>query len=559
MRSLAIFRERGNRAMTRTVIPAERKQSSFASRFGAAFLAATLGVFAAALPAYAQKAGGTLRGQLYDTPPSPSLHEEITVSAAVPFMAVFNNLVIYDQSVASNTFESIRPDLATAWTVSDDGLTVRFDLRRGVKWHDGKPFTAADVRCTFDMLMEKGEVKFRRNPRGVWYENVEKVTADNDFQITFHLKAPQPSLLAFLAAGWTAIYPCHVPPVQMRRHPIGTGPFKFVELKSNERVKLEKNRDYWKPGRPYLDAIEYSIIGNRATRMLAFTAGRSDMTFPTDVTVPLLKDTLKSVPTAQCTLRPLGVSYNLIINRDAAPFNDARARSAVALTIDRKSFTDITSEGKDLIGGAMLPPPAGVWGVGPEALKDLPGYGEDIEASREKGRALMREAGYGPDKRLKIKVSTRNTASYRDFAVILTDHLRHIYIDGELELIDSAVYFNRLYQKNYSLVLNATGSSLDDPDQHFVENYGCGALRNFNGYCNADLTALMAAQSRERDTEKRRAIVRDIERKLVEDTVRPIISHSVAAACMQPQVKDLTIMTNSIYNGWRFEDVWLDR
>jgi len=100
---------------------------------------------------------------------------------------------------------------------------------------------------------------------------------------------------------------------------------------------------------------------------------------------------------------------------------------------------------------------------------------------------------------------------------------------------------------------------LDDPDQHFVENYGCGALRNFNGYCNPELTALMATQSRERDTEKRRAVVRAIERKLVEDTVRPIISHTVAAACMQPEVKGLTIMSNSIYNGWRFEDVWLDR
>ena len=98
--------------------------------------------------------------------------------------------------------------------------------------------------------------------------------------------------------------------------------------------------------------------------------------------------------------------------------------------------------------------------------------------------------------------------------------MRHIYIDGELELIDSAVYFNRLYQKNYTLVLNATGSSLDDPDQHFVENYGCGAPRNFNGYCSPELTALIAAQSRERDIEKRRAIVRDIERELVEDTVR---------------------------------------
>ncbi|WP_395707922.1 ABC transporter substrate-binding protein [Reyranella sp.] len=526
-------------------------------RLRAAIVSIPLILLAAA--AHAQKSGGTLRGLLGDNPPSASLHEEITASVVVPLMAVFNNLVIYDQSVARNTFDSIRPELATGWTVSDDGLQLRFALRRGVRWHDGKPFTAADVGCTFDLLLGKGEQKLRQNPRGIWYENVERVSVDNEFQVTFHLKAPQPSLLAFLAAGWSAIYPCHVPPPQMRRHPIGTGPFKFVELKSNERVRLEKNRDYWKPGRPYVDAIEHSIIASRATRMLAFTAGRADMTFPSEVTVPLLNSLVKEVPAAQCTLRPLGVTYNVIINRDVAPFDDARLRTALALTIDRKAVADIVSEGKDLIGGSMLPPPAGVWGVGADALNDLPGYGGDIAAAREKARALMREAGYGPDKRLKIKVSTRNTASYTDQSVILIDHLRQIHIDGELETIESGVYFNRLYQKKYTVVVNATGSSLDDPDQHYAENYGCGAPRNFNGYCSPALTALIVAQSRERDVERRRGIVREIERKLAGDVVRPIITHPVAAACQQPYVKGMTIMVNSIYNGWRYEDVWLDR
>ncbi len=526
-------------------------------RCGVALLAALMGL--SATQALAQKPGGTLRIQLADTPPSPSLHEEITVSVAVPFMAVFNNLVIFDQSVARNTFDSIRPELATAWKTSDDGKQLTFTLRQGVKWHDGKPFTAADVRCTFDLLMEKGEAKFRRNPRGIWYENVEKVTANGDFEVTLHLKQPQPSLLALLAAGFSAIYPCHVTPAQMRRTPSGTGPFKFVELRNNERVRLEKNPDYWKPGRPYLDAIEYSIIADRSTRMLSFIAGKFDMTFPTDVTVPLLKDLQKQVPAAQCTLRPLGASYNLIINRDAAPFNDPRARMALAYALDRKSFAAIVSEGADILGGSMLPPPAGVWGVGTDALKDLPGYGDDVEASREKGRTLMREAGYGPDKRLKIKVSTRNVASYRDLAVILIDQLRSIYIDGELEVIDSAVYFNRMYQKTYTIALNATGSSVDDPDQHFAENYGCGAPRNFNGYCDPKLAEMIAAQSRERDIEKRRALVRDIERKLAGDVIRPIVNHSVAAGCWQPQVKGLTIMVNSIYNGWRFDEIWLDK
>src|ERR1700759_4603857 len=142
------------------------------SRLVLVLLAVGLALFGPSGPLQAQKAGGTLRALLGDTPPSPSLLEEITASAVVPFMAVFNNLVIYDQSVARNTFESIRPELATAWTVSEDGRQVQFTLRSDVKWHDGKPFTAADVRCTFDLVMDKGEAKLRRNPRGIWYENL---------------------------------------------------------------------------------------------------------------------------------------------------------------------------------------------------------------------------------------------------------------------------------------------------------------------------------------------------------------------------------------------------
>ena len=122
----------------------------------------------------------------------------------------------------------------------------------------------------------------------------------------------------------------------MRRKPIGTGPFKFVEFKMNEGIKLAKNPDYWKPGRPYLDGIEYTIIADRSTRMLSFASGKFDMTFPTDVTVPLLKNIRRDAPKAQCTMRQTGVSTNLIVNRDVPPFDDPRIRRALALTLDRR-------------------------------------------------------------------------------------------------------------------------------------------------------------------------------------------------------------------------------
>ena len=120
----------------------------------------------------------------------------------------------------------------------------------------------------------------RVNPRKSWYRNLAEVTVDGDNEVTFHLQRPQPSLLALLASGASPVYPCHVSPAQMRQHPIGTGPFKFVEFKPNESIKVTRNPDYWKPDHPYLDGIEYSVIPNPATQMLAFAADKFDMTFP---------------------------------------------------------------------------------------------------------------------------------------------------------------------------------------------------------------------------------------------------------------------------------------
>ncbi len=505
---------------------------------------------------WAQKSGGTLRIQHMDTPPSASIHEESTVSVAVPFMAIYNNLVIFDQNVPKNSLESIVPDLATSWETKDGGRKLVFRTRDGVKWHDGKPFSAADVACTFDLILTPD--RLRRNPRSAWYTNVEKVTADGPSEVTFHLKQPQPSLLALLASGYTPIYPCHVPAADMRRKPVGTGPFKLADFRMNEGIKLVKNPDYWKPGRPYLDAIEFSIIADRSTRMLSFVAGKFDMTFPADVTVPLLKNIKRDAPQAQCTMRESGVSTNLIINREVAPFDDPKIRRAMALTLDRDAFIRILSEGEGRMGGALLPPPDGVWGLPEEKLKGLIGYG-DVEKSREEARTLMKEAGYGPDKRLKLKVSTRNIATFKDPAVILIDQLKQIWIDGELEIIDTSVYYNRVFKKDYVVALNLTGSAVDDPDVTLFEGYACGSLRNYNNYCNPEMTRLFEEQSRETDRKKRQEMVWEIDRKLQEDVARPIISHGRIAGCWQPQVKNVTLHINSIYNNWRFEDVWLDR
>jgi len=529
-------------------------------RISASLVAFTL-VFAAGVDAAsAQKAGGTLRIYHRGNPPSASILEEATIDVNLAYAGVYNNLVVFDLAKQHESADTIVPDLATSWSWDDSKTKLTFKLREGVKWHDGQPFTAKDVQCTFNMLSGKVEnPDFRRNPRKVWWFNVDDVTIKGDYEVTFNLKQPQPSFLLLLASGYTPVYSCHVPQQAMRTKPIGTGPFKFVEFKRGESMKLVKNPDYWKKDRPYLDGIDIKIIENRSTRILAFTSGEFDMTFPTDITVPLMKDMKTQAPKAVCQIFPTAVSVNLIVNRSKPPFDNADVRKAMALALDRGEFNTILTEGQGFIGGAMLPEPNGDWGMPKDRLQQLPGYNPDVEKNRAEARKLMEAAGYTESKPLNIKVSTRNIAVYRDPAVILIDQLKKININAELENVDTPQWFPKIARRDYSVGLNLTGTSVDDPDNNLVENYTCKSERNYTEYCNAEVDKRIFAQSAEVDRAKRKQLVWEIEKLLVEDGARPIIMHDVGGTCWQPYVKGFTMHDNSIYNNLRFEDVWLDK
>src|SRR5882762_9539837 len=508
-------------------------------------------------PAFAQKQGGVARMSHFDSPASMSLHEEATAAANRPMMGVFNNLVMYKQDVPQNSLQSIVPDLAVSWSWSEEGTELTFPLRQDVKWHDGKPFTAKDVKCTWDLLTGKSSDKLRLNPRKSWYRNLEDLTVNGDYEVTFRLKRPQPSFLALLASGWSPVYPCHVPARYIRSSPIGTGHTQFVELKPYELIRVSKTADYWKAGQPHLDGIEYKIIPNLATRILGFVAGKFDTV--TGVTVPLLKDVRSQAPQAICEVAPTNVPRTLLVNPAAPPFDNPELRRAMALSLDRKAFIDIITEGLGDIGGVMLPAPEGVWGMPPDMLKTLPGYDPDVAKNRAEARKIMEKLGYRPDKRLEIKVSTRNVQPYRDAAIILIDQLKEIYINGELEVVDTVQWFPKVMRGDYTVGLNLTGNGLDDPDQTLYENFTCGAEGNYDRYCDPEIDKMVDQQSMEFDQKKRKELVWAIERKLAEDAARPILWHNRTGTCWHPYVKGYTAMVNSVYNGWRFEDVWLDR
>src|SRR5262249_42875343 len=159
---------------------------------------------------------------------------------------------------------------------------------------------------------------------------------------------------------------------------------------------------------------------------------------------------------------PWNIPRMLIVNRGAPPFDNPDLRRALALSLDRQAFIDILSDGRGSIGGAMMPPPAGAWGLAPEVLVTLPTYGRDVAQNRAEARDIMKKLGYGPDKRLALTVTTRNVPGYRDSTVLLIDQLKEIYIDAVMDAVDTTQWYPKVMRKDYTVGVTVGENGLDD-------------------------------------------------------------------------------------------------
>jgi ABC-type transport system substrate-binding protein len=171
----------------------------------------------------------------------------------------------------------------------------------------------------------------------------------------------------------------------------------------------------------------------------------------------------------------------------------------------------------------------------------------------------MRAAGYGPDKPLTVILSTRDVARYRDVSILILDQLSKIGVKGELKTIDTAIWTNTLAKHNYQIAVRSRGQSMDDPDVSFYESYACGSRNNVDGYCNKEIEALIEQQSSTVDPAARKKLVKEIDRRLQMDVVRPTITFAALPYCRRPYVKGYVPSMNSQYSNLRMEDVWLDK
>jgi peptide/nickel transport system substrate-binding protein len=223
---------------------------------------AVIALLGAADDALAQKKGGVLKLSNPGSPANMSMLELPTIQGAMPMMGVFNNLIMFDQHKAQVSLQTIVPDLASAWSWNEDGTALTFTLRQGIKWHDGKPFTAADVKCTWDLLLDKLPDKLRLNPRKTSYTNLEAVTSNGDYEVTFQLKRPQPAFPMLLAGAFSVIYPCHLSAEQM-------GSIRSAPARSNSSNSNRTKPSRWR-GTP--------ITGRRTGHTSTASSTRSSAT-----------------------------------------------------------------------------------------------------------------------------------------------------------------------------------------------------------------------------------------------------------------------------------------
>ena len=504
--------------------------------------------------------GGILNTVLIEDPPGLIVHESATVSSTWPVSPCYSNLVFFDPLKPQESVDTVIPELAERWSWQDSYRNLVFLLRRNVRWHDGKPFTSADVKYTFDVAREAPETpaRFRLSARKEWWSNIAMIEAPEPYTVIFHLKRPQPSLLLMLASGYSPVLPAHVPLNELRQKCVGTGPFRQKEWLRGQLIEMERNPDYFIPDRPYLDGIRYTIIRERGTRLAALQAGRLDAFVPLEMTKPMAETAKSGAAALVITEIGQNGSDNVLINHKRAPFDDPLVRRAVNLALDRRAYVKSVRQDGAVIGAALMPRPMGFWGLGEADLRNLPGY-RDPARDKAEARRLLAEAGYGPGKPpLRLEMATRTSPIYVDLASYAVDQLRLVGVEATIKQLDTAAWFPALARREFQIAANLTAGGFDDPDAYLVENYKCGSSRNYTDYCNESVDRQIEAQSQELDRGKRLRMVADIQRTLEADVARPMLGWRKEYFAQYPYVKNL-LPHNGLYNYGRMQEVWLDR
>jgi peptide/nickel transport system substrate-binding protein len=534
----------------------------FASTIAIRSLALTflIAAMCAASPfALAQKRGGTL--VQITQPEPPTLASYLSTSGPIGQVTA----KIYDGLLEYGFDMKPQPGLAESWTVSPDGKTVTFKLRKGVKFHDGKPFTSADVQFTVMEVLKKV------HPRGInTFKEVTAVETPDALTAVFKLANPAPYMMAALSGYESPIIPKHVfGSGDIRTHdsankPVGTGPFKFVEWRRGELVRLDRNPDYWRPGQPYLDRIVVRFIPDSATRTALLEKGDAHVAGFGAVPYNDVKR-LAALPTMEVTTKGyemISPVVEILINTKRPPFDNEKVRQAVSYAVNRKFAIDNVwfGFGKPATGAISSNfQAAGLY------TPNVRNY--SVPNAIEIANKLLDEAGF-PRKadgtRFEIVHDiTPYGEEWQRFGEAVQQQLAQIGIKATLRYEDVATWLKRTYT-DYDFFLTSNFLyNLADPVLGVHRSFHSALIKqgtvfvNGSRWSSPQTDELMNKAALEPDPAKRGALYAELQKLTAEAAPIVWVQELQFPTVLNKRYKDVIVSPLGIYGA--YNRAWLDR
>jgi peptide/nickel transport system substrate-binding protein len=411
--------------------------------------------------------------------------------------------LIFDDLLARGDNLSVAPGLAERWEIPDP-LTYVFHLHSGVKFHDGRTLTSRDVKWTFDSLLQG---KIRSTKAGL-YRYVDRIDASDPSTVIFHMKEPDATLLWNLSDGAIGIVP-EGSGDEITRHPIGSGPFKFVRAETDREVVLEGNPEYWGE-KPNLARVRFAVVPDATTQALELRKGSGDIAINSltpDTVLTLSRDPHLAVETAPGT-RLAYIGFNL---RDPI-LKDARVRQAIAYALDRRPMIEYLWRGEAQAARSILPTQSWAYDG------NVPTYDHDPA----KANQLLEAAGFPRVNgvRFHIVMKTSNDENTRLMVAVMQQQLREVGIALDIRSFEFATFFSDVTHGSFQMYSLRWIGGNEDPDifeyafhsSKFPPN---GANRGF--YLNAKLDGFIDQARREVDPTARKALYDQVQMLLAQD------------------------------------------
>ena len=497
--------------------------------------------------------GGVLRVAIAAEPPSLDPHQETTFAIMMTAAPVYNTLLQFSPT----EYPKIVGDLAKSWTVADDGLTYTFEIHQGVTFHDGSDLTAADIKASYEHIIwpPKGVISIRKATFGA----VDSISTPDAHTVVFKLKYPSASMLATFASPWNVIYPkkyLDQNPNYFKKKMLGSGPYKFKSYRRGATFEVVKNPNYWVKGRPYLDGVKFFFIKDLSARAKSVRTGRTHIEFRN--IPPAEVESMKKQRGDEIKVQyPGWVTYwGVAPNLKQGPTTDIRVRKALNLAIDRYAMAETIYPLTGLNGVGGMLRPGSPWALSAEELAKIPGYGKDAKASQAEAKRLLAEAGYNEQKPLKIVLKNRSVKlPYIDFGVYVISAWQKIGVQVEHRLEETAAWRSSQRNHDFELMVAPKSDYADEPDLQ-LSRFLTGSPENYMDISDPIIDQMYEQQSRELDPQKRIEIVKDIQRRILENVYYMQGLWSSRAVVSSAAVKNY-VAHPSHYTNQRLQDVWL--